>query len=131
MRTLIDDQFLNIRHDNISSPHLRRAAELFNNNGGLIQDKLFKGLSDTYAASNLGPKPDIKKPLLRIGEILLSNLPRMNAGQAAVLTLGVGVSMAAVYIANHTGIGGHVPDIASTYLSLKPNSAPIPTQDAL
>lgn len=131
MRALIDDGFITIRDDDISSPHLRKAADLFNKNGGLLQEKLFKGIADTYAGGNVGPKPDFKKPLLRIGEILLSNVSRMNVGQAAIITLSVGAGLAAMYIANHTGITNHIPDAASAYLGLKPNSTPIPTQDAL
>jgi hypothetical protein len=131
MRSLIDDEFVMVKQDEIASPRLRKAAELFNNHGGMLQEKLFKGIADTYAGGNLAPKPDIKKPLLKLGETLLTSLPRMNIGQAAILTLGIGVGMAALYLGNNTGFGQSIPDAFSTYLGLKPDAAPIPRQDAL
>lgn len=126
MRALIDDRFLDIDENRFASPHLRKAATLANKTNDLLQDKLFKGLAETYAQSNVGPKPDFNRPLINLGGTILNNLGRMNVAQVAVLTLGVGVAVVAAYVTNHNGGGNLVPDVMSTYLGVKPNSNPEP-----
>ncbi len=115
MRALIDGRVMDINEDRITSPTLKKVARLYNEANDVFQDKLFIGISQTYAGGNLGPKPDFKKPILNLGGVVLNNFGRMNLGQVAILTLAVGVAMAATYLS---------PDTASNLISIKPNSSP-------
>lgn len=126
MRALIDDSFFNINDDGITSPRLRKAASLLNSTTDLLQDKAFKRLSETYASSNLTPKPDIKKPLLNLGNVVLNGLTKMSVGQVAVLALGIGVTVIATHL-HGGGAASMASDTLATYLGVKPNSNPEPT----
>lgn len=129
MRALIDDGFLDIDIEKVRSPRLRKAAALINDASDLLQEKALKGLSDLYAHSNVGPKPDIKKPLISLGKILWSHAGKMNIGQTAVLTLGFGVIAVATHMAHHSTNGSILSDVMSTYLGAKPNAGITPAHD--
>jgi hypothetical protein len=129
MRAMMDDNFMDINHDRISSPRLRKVAALYNEKNDLLQDKVINTLSETYANGNLGPKPDLKKPLLNLGGLVINNIGRISIGQTAILALSVGTVTVIALLAAQTGgnPGSLLPEALSTYLGVKPNSSPQPT----
>lgn len=129
MRAMMDDNFMDINHERISSPRLRKIATIYNEKNDFLQDKVVNTLSETYANGNLSPKPDFKKPFLNLSGLVLNNLGRMTISQTAVLALGIGTVTVMGLLAAQSGanITSMMPETLSTYLGVKPNSSPQPT----
>jgi hypothetical protein len=126
----MDHQFLAVDANSFSSKPLRMAASTYVFAKEKAQNTAFNQLSTKLASGDFGPKPDVKKPLLRFAGLMAQNLPRLTASQAAVFSLGIGVAIVGAHIMTNGNAAQTIADGMGLWLGAHPQQrGPVPTQD--
>lgn len=125
-RLLMDDDFLTIDESKISSPLARRAVGFYHMARDKTQDGLSKHIFEKSASGDVGPKPDYKRPALKLAEALLIHAGRSHSTSMTLLGL-TAIGAATMIAAFGGGTPSHIiPDAMAAWLGSRPQS--IPTQ---
>ena len=126
-RLLTDDDFLLIQPENIKGPRRRKAAELWNILREKGQDGLYNFVTEKNATGNLGPKPDYKKPALKLAEHVLTHAGKSPITGAVMFGLTVAGVTAAAFGVHAAIANSHmVPDVMSAVLGSNARKGDIP-----